>query len=57
MQANYARNFYGLLGNNNQLAPDQPTNVAYYRLRNLCLAALLRDPEGPRGVAFGGPTY
>ena len=55
---NYVRSFYGL-GNDTQLAPDEPTGAPYYRVRfrNLTLAALLRHPLGLRGVAYGGPVY
>ncbi|GAB3572959.1 hypothetical protein [Hymenobacter daeguensis] len=55
---NYVRNFYGL-GNDTELAPDQPTSAAYYRVRfrNLTLAALLRRKLSARSTVFGGPVY
>ncbi len=55
---NYVRNFYGL-GNNTELAPNEPTSAAYYRVRfrNLALAALLRRQFSARSTVFGGPVY
>ncbi|WP_210521304.1 BamA/TamA family outer membrane protein [Hymenobacter terricola] len=55
---NYVRNFYGL-GNATQLALDESTGAAYYRVRfrNLTAAALLRHPLGKNGVGYGGPVY
>ncbi|MFD1875742.1 hypothetical protein [Hymenobacter bucti] len=55
---NYVRSFYGL-GNDTQLAPDEPISAAYYRVRfrNLALAALLRRRLSARSTVFGGPVY
>jgi hypothetical protein len=55
---NYVRNFYGL-GNDTDLAPDEPTSAAYYRVRfrNLALSALLRRQLSAHSLLFGGPVY